>query len=127
MSEVKITFSENVPSKDFKSKRFSIEIAEQVQDPKNISRCVQDLFDHAKREVAIQIAQANGKPAVNSNGVNPASQKQIAAIFAIGKALNMSRENIENFSGVTIEQAKLNSRDASKIIEYLKSQQRKAA
>ncbi|OGJ85795.1 MAG: hypothetical protein A2268_00890 [Candidatus Raymondbacteria bacterium RifOxyA12_full_50_37] len=132
MPEVKVSFSENVPSPDYKSKRFSVELSDQVPDPKSIPAAVQALFQIAKHEVTSQIAANNGKPASSTPAApapadHPASQRQLAAIFAIGKSLNLSREDVEKFSGVSLEQAKLNARDASKIIEHLKMRQKQAA
>ena len=133
MPEVRVNYSENLPGEQYKSRRFTVELTEQVNDIASVPRCTAVLFELAKKEVAYQMSMANGKPAVATNGANsnaqdhPASPKQVACVFAIGKSLNLTREDLEKFTGVSLSSKTLTSREASKVIEYLKGQQRQAA
>jgi hypothetical protein len=150
MPEVHVSFSENLTGDNFKSRRFGVEIVETIPESVSVPQAIQTLFATAKREVQSQLtliqahlehhAQAPVTPPPppvhhcqtppppsrqqypqGKNYDRPASAKQISCIFAIGKALNLSKSALEGIAGMPI--ANINSRDASDFIEHLKQRQ----
>ena len=134
MPQVKVSFTENLTQEQFHTKRFTVELTEDVQDLSSIPRATATLFELAKREVSYQLKNAGGQqqqikavvppPEKNQRQVEfPATTKQISAIFAIGKSLNMSKRDLEDYTGCEITTRNLSNRAASKVIEGLKLKQ----
>lgn len=138
MPQVTIHYTEIIPMERYASKHFTVELSDQVPDSPSIPRCTQTLFKIAREQVHAQITVAkipaassatapespsNSQPAVNIPAEHPATPKQISCIFAIGQSLHLSKEELEGMAGCHISTRELTSKDASKVIEYLKQKQ----
>ncbi|MBL8029370.1 MAG: hypothetical protein JNL74_23305 [Fibrobacteres bacterium] len=137
MPQVKVCFTENLTGEQFHTRRYTVELTEDVAELSSIPRATATLFELAKREVSYQLKNAGSQqqqppaktatpPAPEQPQRNlefPASTKQISAIYAIGKSLNMSKRDLEDYAGCEITTRNLSSKQASKLIEGLKHKQ----
>jgi hypothetical protein len=138
MPQVKVCFTENLTGEQYHTRRYTVELTEDVAELSSIPRATATLFELAKREVSYQLKNAGAQaqqvkptppiPAQSETQQHrqidfPASIKQISAIYAIGKSLNMSKRDLEEYAGSEISTHNLSSKAASKLIEGLKHRQ----
>lgn len=138
MQTVKIQtgFSEKL-SQNYNSNQFSVSLEMECHingSTQEIETAAAKLFDLCRKivqhEKSGQSAQTSLNPPPNQtqfpsngNGDRPASAKQIAAIYAIGKSVGLNKSQIEQLAGVNLSSKTLLVKDASKVIEFLKQKQ----
>jgi hypothetical protein len=156
MPEVTVNYTENLPSTDetYKTRRFSIEIRQQIPENIDISPIADRLFFVAKANVQAQVSKAaadialhdmpNGQPVPQpqqsvpsrpatppapSNVPKPVSTKQINFLFRLGKEAGLSDEQVRALPMQYYQKAMLHdltSQEASALIDTL-GEKKKAA
>ena len=134
MPQISITYTETVPIERYASRRFTVELSDQVPDSASIPTCTKALFDLAKAQVAQQVSQVRASQQVSQARApqesqqrslipapTQATQRQLNCIFAISKTLGLSKEDVEAIAGDRL--SKLSAKKASDVIEALKSKQ----
>ncbi|MBF0431955.1 MAG: hypothetical protein HQK83_11785 [Fibrobacteria bacterium] len=151
--EIKINYSENLPGNQYKTRRWSAELSQQVPDNTDVNTATRTLFEVAKSAVRAEVERAKGDNAFNSfsqpttvppnttapntgnfnqtnNGTKVASEKQIRFLFRLGKNAGLSNEQIsalpQQYFGKAVLQ-QLSSQEASQLISQFNGEQRKAA
>ena len=145
MPEVKVNYCENLPATDnsYKTRRFTVELTQDVADTADINGITERLFVVAKANVQAQVERARGdmalremngmngknhapvapqpsQPAGNSNGTpRLASQKQVKFLLELARKVGLSHDEIRalpaEFKKTTL--VSLTSQEASQLID----------
>jgi hypothetical protein len=92
--EIKATYSENLPSADYKTHRWGIELTRQVPDNVDAGTITQNLFLIAKASVRAEVERAKGDSALNEMPVgSPIQQQQPVNCTATNQQVPFQRNN----------------------------------
>lgn len=140
MPQITVHYTENLPSSDdtYKTRRFTVELTQEVADNSDINSITERMFAVAKSNVQAQVERAKGDMALRemngmkgnknapaapqsppSSSQKPASSKQIKYLLELAKKAGMDEASIRSlpseFQKSSFEA--LSSSEASKLID----------
>lgn len=92
--EIKATYSENLPSADYKTHRWGIELTRQVPDNADAGTITQNLFLIAKASVRAEVERAKGDSALNDMPVGNPTHQQPVNYPTTNQPVSFQRNNI---------------------------------
>ncbi len=137
--KVQVNYSENLPGDEYKTRRWSAELSQEIPDNTDVLSATRMLFKVAKSAVRSELETAKDDSVFNQNqpafvpalnGARLVTDKQLKYLKRLGLNAGLTPEQVnampyQYFKKHNLEE--LTSKEASSLIEILSGSKRKAA
>jgi len=136
--DIKISYSQNTIDDKYKSKKYMVELTQQLPDGANIPQATTALFATAKSSVLSEIElamlpkiqQNNFNNNGNHNGPKLMSDKQKSYLFQLSRKAGLTNEQVNSMPSQYFQKQSLDdltSKEASRLIEIMSGTKSQAA